>query len=452
MTYDYNKIFKSYDVRGIVPKELNSEMAYAIGRAFVEEIKCNVVYIGHDMRVSSKDLHNALVEGITDAGCNVISLGLVSTDMAYYASGKYNAPAIMITASHNPKEYNGIKFCKEGAQAISYDGGLKQIKERAEKGFSDAQKAQKGSYEAKDILNDFLDTLIDKIDVTAIKPMTIAVDAGNGMAGLFMPRVAEKIPQIKLVPLFFELDGTFPNHPANPIDSANVQDLIKKIKEVNADIGLAFDGDADRVYLVDDAGVPVSASITTAMTAKALLLKSPSSTVIHNVVCSWIVPEIVKKYGGTPFETKVGHSIIKPIMREKQAIFGGEHSGHYYFKDLYYADSGLLAALYILELLSKAEGTVSDVLNEFRKYYAIEETNVSIDDKDAVLSRIIKRYKDADGVVSYKDFDGIRVDFKEWWFNVRPSNTEPLLRLNLEAVSPELVEEKKAELLALMKG
>lgn len=462
MNIDLNEIFKSYDVRGIYPETLNEEIAYKIGRAFVKQLRINnekfdKVFIGYDMRVSSETLKESLINGITDEGCDVIDLGKCSTDTTYYASGKYDAPAIMITASHNPGKYNGMKFCKCGAQAISYDGGLKQIKEMIqENNFEDCCEV-KGNVEEKNVIDEYIDLLLTFIDVQKIKPLKVVVDAGNGMGGLLVSSLEKKIPQLTIVPMYFELDGNFPNHPANPIDVENLQDLILKIKEVNGDIGLAFDGDADRVYLVDNKGEPVSASITTAMVAKAMLKRFPNSKIVHNVVCSWIVPEIVKKYNGEAIETKVGHSIIKPIMRENDAIFGGEHSGHYYFKDLFYADSGLLASLFILEMISESDNNIDETLKEFRIYHAINETNTEVEDAKEVMQKISEKFKDKDvvdgyKVVSYKDFDGIRVDFEDWWFNVRASNTEPVLRLNLEAKSEELMEEKTKEIISLIKG
>lgn len=442
-------IFKNYDVRGVFPETINAEIAQKIGQACVVVLGWKKVIVGYDMRLSSPELRDGLVAGIIAQGGDVVDIGNVSTDMTYYASGIMNLPAIMITASHNPKQYNGMKFCNAGAQAISYERGLKKLEAAVEQEYT---KQDEGVVEQKDILDAYLDHLISLVGKDSIKPMTIAVDAGNGMAGLFMPKLAEKLPQLSLIPLFFELDGTFPNHPANPIDPKNIQDLIATVTDQKADVGLAFDGDADRVYLVDDKGEAVTASQTTAMVAKAMLKAHPGSAIVHNVVCSWIVPEIIKTYGGTPVETQVGHSIIKPIMREKDALFGGEHSGHYYFKDLFYADSGLLASLFVLQLMTAEDKPISKVLEEFRTYHAIPETNTEVTDKDTILKKIASTYKNHPQVISYKDFDGIRVDFENWWFNVRPSNTEPLLRLNLEAKSEELRDEKKKEILQLISG
>lgn len=454
---DLNQIFKSYDVRGIYPETLNEEIVYKIGRAFVKQLKIlnedfSKIYIGYDMRVSSDSLKESLINGITDEGINVVDLGRCSTDTTYYASGKYNSPAIMITASHNPGKYNGMKFCKCGAQAISYEGGLKQIKEMVQENNFDEIKFQKGNIEEKDVLNEYMDLLLTFIDKDKIKPMKVVVDAGNGMGGVLINALKSKLPQLEIVPMYFEPDGNFPNHPANPINIENLQDIIAKIKEMNGDIGLAFDGDADRVYLVDNNGEPVSASITTAMVAKAMLKRFPNSKIVHNVVCSWIVPEIIEKYNGEAIETKVGHSIIKPIMRENDAIFGGEHSGHYYFRDLWYADSGVLTSLFVLEMVSEQGGKLNETLEEFRTYFAINETNTEVENKDAVLEKIANTFKNNSDVLNYKDFDGIRVDFEDWWFNVRPSNTEPVLRLNLEAKSEELMKEKTKEIISLIKG
>jgi phosphomannomutase len=447
----HEEIFKSYDVRGIVPEELDAETAYKIGRAFVCFLGCRRVFVGYDMRVSSKELKDALLKGIADQGAEGVDIGQVSTDTVYFASGKSNSPGIMLTASHNPKQYNGMKFCKEGAQALSFEDGLKQIKEIVEKDdFPEAD--NKGKVVEQDVLDLYFEKLISLVDKDKIKKMKIAVDAGNGMAGKMIPLLAKKLPQLEIVPLYFELDGTFPNHPANPIDLDNLKDLMAKIKEEKADMGLAFDGDADRVYLVDDKGDFVTASETGAMVIKKMLEKNPGSKIIHNVVCSWIVPETIEKFGGKAIETKVGHSIIKPIMKKEDAIFGTEHSGHYYFKDLFYADSGILATLFILELISEQDQPLSEVLKEFRTYYSIEETNTEVKDKDKVIEAITGKFKNDPDVISFKDFDGVRVDFEDWWFNVRPSNTEPLLRLNLEAKTPELMEKKKKEMIELIKN
>lgn len=444
------EIFKAYDIRGLYPSELNCDIAYKIGRALVTYLKCKKVYVGHDMRESSVPLKEAFIKGVTDQGADVVDMGLCSTDMTYYASGKYDAASLMITASHNPAGYNGFKMCRAGGLALGKEDGLDQIKGLIEK--DEFEEAEKGNVSEKEILDEYIETLLSFVDKDSIKKMKIVVDAGNGMAGKLIPKLSEKLPQLEIIPLYFELDGTFPNHPANPMEPENVIDLIESVKENKADIGLAFDGDADRVFLVDDNGKKVSASITGAMVTKSMLQKNPSSHIIHNVVCSRIVVDTIKKYSGVPVETKVGHSIIKPIMREKDAIFGTEHSGHYYFKDLFFADSGLLAALYILELVSKQGQKLSEALEEFRVYHAIEETNSKVEDKEGVLAKIAEMYKNNPEVISYKDFDGIRVDFKDWWFNVRPSNTEPLLRLNLEANTKELMEEKRDEILSKIRG
>ena len=446
----YETIFKSYDVRGVVPEQLNKEIAYKIGRAFVKFLGCKKAYIGYDMRISSNELKTALINGMTDQGSDVVDLGEVSTDTVYYASGQYNAPGIMLTASHNPKQYNGIKFCKESAQALSFDEGLKQVKEMVER--DEFEDKEKGNVTEEDILDEYFEKLISFVDKEKIKKMKIVVDAGNGMAGKLIPILAKKLPQLEIVPLYFELDGTFPNHPANPIDLNNLKDLMAKVKEESADIGLAFDGDADRVYLVDNKGDFVTASMTGAMVAKAMLKKNKGAKIVYNIVTSWIVPDKVKEYGGSCIETKVGHSIIKPVMRKEDAVFGTEHSGHYYFRDLFYADSGMLTSLYVLQLISEQDQSLDEVLKEFRVYHAIEETNTKVENKDKVLAGIAEKFKNDKDVVSYKDFDGIRVDFEDWWFNVRPSNTEPLLRLNLEAKNKKLMEEKKQEMVELIKA
>jgi len=440
-------IFKAYDIRGVYPKELNEDIAYKIGKAFVSITKSKSVVIGFDSRLSSKTLLKALAKGVTEQGADVIDIGICSTDMIYFATGFYKYEGgIMITASHNPKQYNGMKFCKKNAVPVSGKTGVYEMENLVKK--NDFPKSEKkGKITKKDVFDDYIKKCISFIDVKKIKPFKIAVDAGNGVAGLLINRLEKYLP-CKFIKLYFEPDGNFPNHLPSPIEKKNLVDIKKTIKKEKADLGIAFDGDADRVFLIDENNNIVTGTVMTALIAKSILQKNPGSKVLYNIVCGWIVPETIEKFNGKGIITSVGHSIIKDLMRKHDAIFAGEHSGHYYFRDNYYADSGLIASLIVLELIAMENKRFSDVLKEFRKYYAIPETNFKVKDKNAKIKEIKKKFKGE----KMLDFDGIRVDFDDFWFNVRPSNTEPLLRLNLEAVSKEIMEKRRDKIVKIIKG
>ena len=427
---EYAKIFKAYDIRGIVPDELDETVAGAVGAAFARMTGAQTIVTVHDMRTSSAPLAEAFGAGAASQGTDVLSAGLGSTDMLYYASGSLGIPGAMITASHNPAKYNGIKLCRAGARPVGAETGLVELRAMAEDGVPAAQGAP-GTITARDLLSGYADHLKTLVDLSAIRPLTVAVDAGNGMAGHTVPKVFEGLP-ISLVPLYFELDGTFPNHEANPIDPKNLVDLQRAVVSSGADIGLAFDGDADRCFVVDERGEIVSPSVLTALIAVRELAREPGATIIHNLITSRAVPEIVSAHGGRPVRTRVGHSFIKAEMAETGAIFGGEHSGHFYFRDFWFADSGMLAGLHVLAALGSQDGPLSSLLSEYARYHASGEINSEVSDQRAATERVRAAFADRDGVTT-DELDGLTVDSGTWWFNLRPSNTEPLLRLNVEA-------------------
>jgi phosphomannomutase len=427
---EYAKIFKAYDIRGIVPDELDETVAGAIGAAFARMTGAQAIVTVHDMRTSSAPLAEAFGAGAASQGADVLSAGLGSTDMLYYASGSLGIPGAMITASHNPAKYNGIKLCRAGARPVGAETGLVELRAMAEDGVPAAQGAP-GTITARDLLSGYADHLKTLVDLSAIRPLTVAVDAGNGMAGHTVPKVFEGLP-LSLVPLYFELDGTFPNHEANPIDPKNLVDLQRAVVSSGADIGLAFDGDADRCFVVDERGEIVSPSVLTALIAVRELAREPGATIIHNLITSRAVPEIVSAHGGKPVRTRVGHSFIKAEMAETGAIFGGEHSGHFYFRDFWFADSGMLAGLHVLAALGSQDGPLSSLLSEYARYHASGEINSEVSDQRGATERVRAAFADRDGV-TMDELDGLTVDSGTWWFNLRPSNTEPLLRLNVEA-------------------
>ncbi|MBI2660734.1 phosphomannomutase/phosphoglucomutase [Candidatus Woesearchaeota archaeon] len=441
-----DKIFKAYDVRGIYGSELTEEIAEKIGNAFVSFLKCREIIVGYDMRISSPKLSKAFMKGAASAGADVIDIGQVCTDAVYFASGFLNKPSVMFTASHNPKEYNGIKFTRKSAIPINENTGLKSIRNAIEKN-KFIQLKKRGQINRKNILEDYAGHVKKFININKIKPLKIAVDAGNGMAGKIIPMVFKGLP-VEIVPLYFELDGNFPNHPADPSKPENLADLQEKVMGKKCDFGMAFDGDADRIFFVDENGETVNSSVINAMISKNMLLKSPKEKVIYNLVCSHIVPETIRKYGGTPIIERVGHSFIKDTMRNTKAIFAGEHSAHYYYRDNYRADSGMITALIVTEIVSESSLKLSEIAKEFHKYHTIPETSIKVDDKNEKLKEIESKYRKNAKKIS--KMDGITIEFDGWWFNVRPSNTEPLLRLNLEADSKELMEEKRKELVVLM--
>ena len=442
---DLARIFKAYDVRGVVPEELDPEIARRIGAAFASWSGATEILIGRDARLSSPGLAAALTEGAASRDVDVTDLGLASTDLLYFASGSLERPGMMITASHNPKEYNGLKFCLAGAKPVGEDSGLAEIRALAER--DDVVGEGHGTVSRRDLLDAYVDHVLRFTDVERMGPLTVAVDTANGMGGLVVPAVMAGLP-VKLHHLYAELDGTFPNHPADPIDPENQRDLKAAVLEHGADLGMAFDGDADRVFLVDERAEDVSGSVLTALVAAAMLEREPGAKVVHNLICSWTVPEVVREHGGVPVRTRVGHSFIKGVMAETGAIFGGEHSGHYYFRDNFGADSGLIAAVIALGELSASGRTLSELLEPYRRYAASGEINTRVDDPRATIERVAERFRDG----RQDRLDGLTVEFDDWWFNVRPSNTEPLLRLNVEAKSEELLKSETQDVLGVIRG
>jgi len=403
----------------------------------------------HDMRTSSGALAEAFARGAAAQGADVIEGGLGSTDMLYYASGSLGMPGAMITASHNPAKYNGIKLCREGARPVGADTGLGQLRDAAAQGLP-PQHGTPGVIVRRDLLSGYASHLKKLVDLSAIRPLTVAVDAGNGMAGHTVPKVFEGLP-LTVVPLYFELDGTFPNHEANPIEPANLRDLQRAVIDSGADIGLAFDGDADRCFVVDERGHLVSPSVLTALIAVRELAREPGATVIHNLITSAAVPEIITEHGGTPVRTRVGHSFIKARMAETGAVFGGEHSGHFYFRDFWYADSGMLAALHVLAALGEQEAPLSEILAGYGRYVATGEINSEVADQAAAAAAVRADFASRPGVTA-DELDGLTISGDDWWFNLRPSNTEPLLRLNLEASDEDTMLRLRDEVLGIVRG
>ncbi|HEX6786283.1 MAG TPA: phosphomannomutase/phosphoglucomutase [Acidimicrobiales bacterium] len=443
------QIVKAYDIRGTVPDQLDPEIAHAFGVAFAELMRAPRVLVGRDMRPSGVELVAAFAEGLMVQGVDVVDVGLVSTDLIYFAAGRYDAPGAMFTASHNPAQYNGIKLCFAGARPVGADTGLADVRRVAEAvltGHRPVPGSTPGHLTTVDLLDEFADHVVSFIDPTAVAPLRVVADTANGMGGLVVPKVFERLPQVTLEVMYGELDGTFPNHPADPIQPANQLDLQARVVAGGFDLGLAFDGDADRVFVVDEAGRGLSGSTTTAMLAAGMLDKLPGGTILHNLICSKAVPEVVREHGGIPIRTKVGHSYIKQIMAETGAVFGGEHSAHYYFRDNYRADSGIIATMLVLEQLSQAGAALSTVRKPFERYAASGEINTAVADPPAVMERVAAAYSSA----PQDRLDGLTVDSGAWWFNLRPSNTEPLLRLNLEADDRESCDQRVAEVLALI--
>ncbi|TMD61823.1 MAG: phosphomannomutase/phosphoglucomutase [Chloroflexi bacterium] len=442
------EIFHAYDVRGIYGENLTDDVAYRIGRAAAQNLQVPEIAVGRDMRLSSPQLAAAMMRGITDQGVNAIDLGMTTTDGLYFAVGKFNFPAgVMITASHNPGKYNGIKFCRAQAFPISLESGLSDIRDLAVSG-QFAEPASKGQVIKRDITDDYVKHALSFIDVSSIRPLKVVIDAGNGMAGLIMPKVFQHLP-CELVPLYFELDGNFPHHPASPIEPENMVDVQKKVREVGADLGAAFDGDADRMFPVDEHGDLVDGSKVIAAVSNSLLQKFPGSTILYNLIVSKSVPELINKLGGKAIRTRVGHSYIKAEMRQYNAIFGGEHSGHFYFRDNWFADSGLIALLILLELVSVENKPLSEILKPLDHGFRSGEINSTIADAQGKMHALEEHFDK--NAMSVDHLDGVTLDFGDWWFNVRPSNTEPLLRLNLEANSRELMEQKRDEVLAFIR-
>ena len=445
----YEKIFKAYDIRGVVPDEFDEQIAESVGAAFVRLTGAPSIVTVHDMRTSSQPLAGAFARGAVSQGADVIESGLGSTDMLYYASGSLGMPGAMITASHNPAKYNGIKLCREGARPVGAETGLTQLRDAAAQGLP-AYHGTPGVIVQRDLLSGYAAHLKKLVDLSAIRPLKVAVDAGNGMAGHTVPKVFEGLP-LTLVPLYFELDGTFPNHEANPIEPANLRDLQRAVIDAEADIGLAFDGDADRCFVVDERGHIVSPSVLTALIAVRELAREPGAAVIHNLITSRAVPEIITEHGGTPVRTRVGHSFIKARMAETGAVFGGEHSGHFYFRDFWYADSGMLAALHVLAALGEQQAPLSEILAGYGRYVATGELNSEVQDQAAATERVRAEFASRPGITA-DGLDGLTITGDGWWFNLRPSNTEPLLRLNLEAADEDTMLRLRDEVLGIVRG
>ncbi|HZC06083.1 MAG TPA: phosphomannomutase/phosphoglucomutase [Ktedonobacterales bacterium] len=442
------KIFGAYDVRGVFPTDLNDETAYRIGRAFAQYLGVERIAVGRDMRLSSPALAQAFMRGITDQGTDAIDLGMTTTDELYFAVGKFGYPGgAMITASHNPKQYNGIKMCRADAVAISSETGGFAIRDLAVSG-QFAEPERTGQISQRDVSDAFADHCLSFIDVSKVKPYKVAVDAGNGMAGLIVPRVFQKLP-CELVPLYFELDGTFPNHPASPIEPENTEELRRIVPSQGCDMGIAFDGDADRMFLIDERGRLLGGDMVTALVAHSLLQSHPDATILYNLICSRSVPEVIERDGGRPVRTRVGHSFIKAQMRQENAIFGGEHSGHFYFRDNWYADSGLIAFLIVLELVSVSGKTVSQLVQEVDTRFRSGEINSEVHDQQERMAAIERKYAAEGAQIDH--LDGITIGFPTWWANVRPSNTEPLLRLNVEADTKEELDHQTADMLAAIR-
>lgn len=451
-------VFKAYDIRGTVPDQLDSDLAREVGAAFALVSKAATrdggagsIVIAHDMRDTGPDLAAAFADGVTSQGVDAILLGLASTDGLYYATGILQLPGAMLTASHNPAEYNGIKLALPGARPVGQQTGLADIRHLVETGIP-AYDGPVGTVSERDMLADYAAYMRQLVDLDGIRPLKVVVDAGNGMGGYTTPAVLGSIEAFTIVPLYFELDGSFPNHEANPIEPENLRDLQAAVLAEGADIGIAFDGDADRAFIVDETGAAVSPSTITALVAADLLKSHPGSTIIHNLITSKAVPEIVRENGGTPVRTRVGHSFIKQTMAETDAIFGGEHSGHFYFRDFWRADSGMLAALYVLAALGHTSpGTsLSQLLAPFNRYPASGEINSRVEDTAATLRTIKSIYSDRD--VAIDELDGLTVTADTWWFNVRPSNTEPLLRLNAEADDVDTLNAVRDEVLGIIRS
>lgn len=438
-------IFRDYDIRAIANKQLDEEGVRRIGEAIVKFFKPKSIQVGHDMRVTSPQFHKAFIETMLDCGVDVVDLGLVSTDMLYFASGTYPEDmALTISASHNPPEFNGMKMVKRGAIAVSGDSGIYDIRDLALNGADLGVKTQlKGKLTTRNIMDGWITHILKFIDLSKMKDFNVVSDTGNGMAGYFMPTLEEKLPW-KVTRLFYELDGTFPNHVPSPIEEKNRMDCINKVKETGSNFGLVFDGDGDRVFLIDEKGRTLSGTITTAMIAENILQKNGGGTILYNAIVGRIVPEIVQKYGGKSERVRVGHTLIKEAMRRTDALFCGEHSGHYYFKENFFADSAIIAAVLVAELMSVKNQKLSELYDEYDKYKSSNEINFEVTDKEEIMNKIEEEYKGK--AVSVDRLDGVTVWFDDWWFNVRPSNTESLLRLNIEANTTAEIETKIKDL------
>ena len=446
-----DKIIKAYDIRGLVKNEVTTDFSFALGVAYAKFLEIErepaTIVVGEDMRDSSAPLADAFSDGATSQGMDVIRIGLASTDMLYFASGKLNLPGIMFTASHNPAQYNGMKLCKSGAKPIGQESGLLTIKQLIQEGIAISNRPV-GSIRKMDLLDDYVTYLIDRFPKKTFKKrkLKVVIDAGNGMAGFTAPSVMKKL-NVELIPMYFELDGDFPNHEANPIEPKNLKDLQKRVKKEKADLGLAFDGDADRCFLVDENADLVNPSSLTALIAVRELKRNPGASIIYNLISSKAVPEIILENGGKPVRSRVGHSYIKSLMAQTGAVFGGEHSGHFYFADFWRADSGMLAALYALAELMDSPKSLSEILESFDRYFSSGEINTQVKDASKSIKLVREKYENENEI---DELDGLTVSSQKWWFNLRPSNTEPLLRLNVEADSPKLMAEIRDTVLSLI--
>ena len=446
-----DKIIKAYDIRGLVKNEVTTDFSFALGVAYAKFLEIErepaTIVVGEDMRDSSAPLADAFSDGATSQGMDVIRIGLASTDMLYFASGKLNLPGIMFTASHNPAQYNGMKLCKSGAKPIGQESGLLTIKQLIQEGIAISNRPV-GSIRKMDLLDDYVTYLIDRFPKKTFKKrkLKVVIDAGNGMAGFTAPSVMKKL-NVELIPMYFDLDGDFPNHEANPIEPKNLKDLQKRVKKEKADLGLAFDGDADRCFLVDENADLVNPSSLTALIAVRELKRNPGASIIYNLISSKAVPEIILENGGKPVRSRVGHSYIKSLMAQTGAVFGGEHSGHFYFADFWRADSGMLAALYALAELMDSPKSLSEILESFGRYFSSGEINTQVKDASKSIKLVRKKYENENEI---DELDGLTVSSQKWWFNLRPSNTEPLLRLNVEADSPKLMAEIRDTVLSLI--
>jgi phosphomannomutase len=442
------KVFKAYDVRGVYEKDLDEEGAYAIGRAYVEHFEPRKIAVGHDMRVSTPTMAKAAIKGAADGGADVLDLGLVGTEMVYFAVGELGLDGgIEVTASHNPKEYTGMKIVRRGALPVGGESGLLEVRDRALAGFGEVKR--RGNVEPYDIWPAYVERVLSFVDVSAIKPLRVVIDAANGMAGVMLPPILDRLP-IDARTYYFEPDGTFPNHEPNPLLPENREFIIAKTRDESADLGVAFDGDADRCFFVDDTGEFVPGDFITALLAESILDKEPGAKIIYDVRASWAVPDTIERAGGVPLINRVGHAFIKHRMRKEDAVFGGEVSGHYYFRDFSQADSGVVPFLLVLELISKRGQKLSEILAPYRdRYFLTGELNTPVQDVPVKLQELKERFGSV-GNVSH--LDGISVDFDDWHFNVRPSNTEPLLRLNLEARTKEQMERRRDEVLGLIRS
>ncbi|NYG55201.1 phosphomannomutase/phosphoglucomutase [Nocardioides perillae] len=444
-------VFKAYDVRGTVPDQLDEVLARRVGAAFVAVTGAPTVVVGHDMRPSSPEMARAFAEGAAEAGADVVAVGLASTDQLYFASGHLGHAGAMFTASHNPAQYNGIKMCRAHAVPVGAESGLHEIRDLLARGDELPPAATPGEVTARDVLDEYAAHLLSLAPVTG-RRLRVVVDAGNGMAGHTAPAVLGRLHDVvDLVPLYFELDGSFPHHEANPIEPENLRDLQAEVLARGADVGLAFDGDADRCFVVDEQGRAVSPSTLTALIAERELARAPGSAVIHNLITSRAVPELVAERGGRPVRTRVGHSFIKATMAETDAVFGGEHSGHFYFRDFWRADSGMLAALHLLAALGESEQPLSALLQRYERYASSGEVNSTVADQAAVVAELRRRWSERDDVV-LDELDGLTVTHADWWFNVRPSNTEPLLRLNAEGRDTATMEQVRDAVLAVVRA